>query len=129
MFQQMIKKILFGFLLIGFIAIIGYNYLYQDHVDVEQSKSSASFTSQVLIELFTDQDLQNDQRALDQIIEVKGKVTNVEKNTIILDEQIFIEMVADQKLKENQLIIIKGRCLGYDELLEEVKIDQAILTN
>ncbi|GAK77944.1 tetratricopeptide repeat protein [Nonlabens ulvanivorans] len=125
----MIKKILFGFLLIGFIAIIGYNYLYQDHVDVEQSKSSASFTSQVLIELFTDQDLQNDQRALDQIIEVKGKVTNVEKNTIILDEQIFIEMVADQKLKENQLIIIKGRCLGYDELLEEVKIDQAILTN
>ncbi|GAL01945.1 hypothetical protein JCM19314_582 [Nonlabens ulvanivorans] len=129
MFQQMIKKLLFGFLLIGFIAIIGYNYLYQDHVDVEQSKSSASFTSQVLIELFTDQDLQNDQRALDQIIEVKGKVTNVEKNTIILDEQIFIEMVADQKLKENQLIIIKGRCLGYDELLEEVKIDQAILTN
>ncbi|WOI23633.1 hypothetical protein [Nonlabens ulvanivorans] len=125
----MIKKLLFGFLLIGFIAIIGYNYLYQDHVDVEQSKSSASFTSQVLIELFTDQDLQNDQRALDQIIEVKGKVTNVEKNTIILDEQIFIEMVADQKLKENQLIIIKGRCLGYDELLEEVKIDQAILTN
>ncbi|MEO9501272.1 hypothetical protein [Nonlabens ulvanivorans] len=125
----MIKKILFGFLLIGFIAIIGYNYLYQDHVDVEQSKSSASFTSQVLIELFTDQDLQNDQRALDQIIEVKGKVTNVEKNTIILDEQIFIEMVADEKLKENQLIIIKGRCLGYDELLEEVKIDQAILTN
>ncbi|MEO9558943.1 MAG: hypothetical protein ABJG51_07315 [Nonlabens ulvanivorans] len=125
----MIKKILFGFLLIGFIVIIGYNYLYQDHVDVEQSKSSASFTSQVLIELFTDQDLQNDQRALDQIIEVKGKVTNVEKNTIILDEQIFIEMVADEKLKENQLIIIKGRCLGYDELLEEVKIDQAILTN
>ncbi|WP_405352030.1 hypothetical protein [Nonlabens sp. Asnod3-H03] len=125
----MIKKLLFGFLLIGFIAIIGYNYLYQDHVDVEQSKSSASFTSQVLIELFTDQDLQNDQRALDQIIEVKGKVTNVEKNTIILDEQIFIEMVADQKLKENQLIIIKGRCLGYDELLEEVKIDQAILSN
>lgn len=125
----MIKKLLFGFLLIGLIAIIGYNYLYQDHVDVEQSESSASFTSQALIGLFTDQDLQNDQRALDQIIELKGKVTNVEKNTIILDEQIFIEMVADQKLKENQLIIIKGRCLGYDELLEEVKIDQAILSN
>lgn len=125
----MIKKLLIGLLLIGFIAIIGYNYLYQDHVDVNQSKAVASFTATELQELFTDQNLQNDQRALDQIIEVEGKVTNVDKNTILLDEQIFIELSADIKLKENQVIIIKGRCLGYDDLLEEVKIDQAVLMN
>ncbi|GAK95272.1 hypothetical protein JCM19298_1601 [Nonlabens ulvanivorans] len=129
MFQQMMKKLLIGLLLIGFIAIIGYNYLYQDHVDVNQSKAVASFTATELQELFTDQNLQNDQRALDQIIEVEGKVTNVDKNTILLDEQIFIELSADIKLKENQSIIIKGRCLGYDDLLEEVKIDQAVLMN
>nr|WP_152556748.1 hypothetical protein [Nonlabens ulvanivorans] len=123
------KKLLIGLLLIGFIAIIGYNYLYQDHVDVNQSKAVASFTATELQELFTDQNLQNDQRALDQIIEVEGKVTNVDKNTILLDEQIFIELSADIKLKENQSIIIKGRCLGYDDLLEEVKIDQAVLMN
>lgn len=125
----MMKKLLIGLLLIGFIAIIGYNYLYQDHVDVNQSKAVASFTATELQELFTDQNLQNDQRALDQIIEVEGKVTNVDKNTILLDEQIFIELSADIKLKENQSIIIKGRCLGYDDLLEEVKIDQAVLMN
>ncbi|GAK91699.1 hypothetical protein JCM19297_1651 [Nonlabens ulvanivorans] len=129
MFQQMIKKLLIGLLLIGFIAIIGYNYLYQDHVDVNQSKAVASFTATELQELFTDQNLQNDQRALDQIIEVEGKVTNVDKNTILLDDQVFIELSADIKLYENQVIIIKGRCLGYDDLLEEVKIDQAVLMN
>nr|WP_042294398.1 hypothetical protein [Nonlabens ulvanivorans] len=125
----MIKKLLIGLLLIGFIAIIGYNYLYQDHVDVNQSKAVASFTATELQELFTDQNLQNDQRALDQIIEVEGKVTNVDKNTILLDDQVFIELSADIKLYENQVIIIKGRCLGYDDLLEEVKIDQAVLMN
>ncbi|EAS19603.1 hypothetical protein BBFL7_00149 [Flavobacteria bacterium BBFL7] len=129
MFQQLMKKLLIGLLFVGIIAVVGYNYLYQDHINVDQSKASASFTSVELLTLFIDQDLQNDEKALDQVIEVQGTITSIENYTIILDNQIFIELSNDYKLKENQLILIKGRCLGYDDLLEEVKIDQAVLIN
>jgi hypothetical protein len=28
------------------------------------------------------------------------------------------------KLKVNDTIVVKGRCIGYDDLLEEIKLDQ-----
>ncbi len=123
------KKTAIGLVLVIVIAILGYNYLYQDHRDVASSDVSASFTSSELIDVFTDSDLTNDIEALDKVIEIKGRVTHIDESNVTLDSQIFVEMNSTVDLKENQLITIKGRCLGYDDLMEEVKIDQALLKN
>ncbi|MGJ8685557.1 MAG: OB-fold protein [Nonlabens sp.] len=123
----MIKKIVIGLSLVAILCILGYNYLYQDHRDVALSQATASFNSQELINLFTDDDVVNDTKALDQVIEIQGVVSSVEETSITLDDQIFVEILETTGIKQNESITIKGRCLGYDDLMEEVKIDQAIL--
>jgi hypothetical protein len=123
------KTLLIAFFIIVIIGILGYNYLYQDHRDVATSDATSSYTSTELITLFTDQDTGNDALALDQVIEVSGLATDKTANSITLDGQVFIEFKEPHKFSLNQTYTLKGRCLGYDDLLEEVKIDQAIFTN
>jgi hypothetical protein len=123
------KILLIAFFVIVIIGILGYNYLYQDHRDVATSDATSSYTSTELITLFTDQDTGNDALALDQVIEVSGLATDKTANSITLDGQVFIEFKEPHKFSLNQTYTLKGRCLGYDDLLEEVKIDQAIFTN
>jgi hypothetical protein len=123
------KILLIAFFIIVIIGILGYNYLYQDHRDVATSDATSSYTSTELITLFTDQDTSNDALALDQVIEVSGLATDTSANSITLDRKVFIEFKEPHKLALNQTYTLKGRCLGYDDLLEEVKIDQAIFIN
>ena len=124
------KKILLtAFFIIIIVGILGYNYLYQDHRDVATSNATSSYTSTELIALFTDNDASNDARALDQVVEVSGTATDTSANSITLDRKVFIEFKEPHQLALNQTYTLKGRCLGYDDLLEEVKIDQAIFIN
>jgi hypothetical protein len=114
---------------VAIMGILGYNYLYQDHMDVASSDATSSFTTSELIALFTDNNVSNDTRALDQVIEVSGIASDKTEASITLDDQVFIELSNPHKMEVNQPYTIKGRCLGYDDLLEEVKVDQAIFIN
>jgi hypothetical protein len=123
------KKIGVVFVVVAIMGILGYNYLYQDHMEVASSDASSSFTTSELIVLFTDNNASNDIRALDQVIEVSGIATDKTAASITLDDQVFIELSNSHKIEVNRPYTIKGRCLGYDDLLEEVKVDQAIFIN
>lgn len=122
------KKIGFiSLLVIAILAVIAYNYLYQDHRDVAASEAVESFSTSELIKLFTDADSKNDLKALDQVIALTGSVTQVNEGQIIMDDQIFVEIEDFTGVEVQQQITIKGRCLGYDDLMGEVKIDQATM--
>lgn len=121
------KKLVIALLIILTLAVVGYNYLYQDHRDVANSVAVASFKSAELLSVFTDNDSSNDIKALDQVIEVKGNITYLSEKAITMDGLIFIEMIEIVDLELGQEIIIKGRCLGYDDLMEEVRIDQGTI--
>lgn len=107
--------------------ILGYNYLYQDHRDIATTDAVGSFSSEELMDLFTDDDSSNDINVLDQVILVNGNVTLVNESNLILDEKIFIELDSQQVLLKGTEVTVKGRCIGYDDLLEEIKIDQATI--
>lgn len=110
-----------------------YFYLYQDHRDVSATTAVNTFNSNQLLDVFQDSVIENDKEILDQVILITGVATSAFEYSVILDHKIFIEF--DQKnynasnyvINKNQTYTIKGRCLGYDDLLEEVRIDQAIL--
>ncbi len=110
-----------------------YFYLYQDHRDVSATTAVNTFNSNQLLDVFQDSVIENDKEILDQVILITGVATSASEYSVILDHKIFIEF--DQKnynasnyvINKNQTYTIKGRCLGYDDLLEEVRIDQAIL--
>ncbi|MFT6095421.1 MAG: hypothetical protein ACJAT0_000636 [Nonlabens sp.] len=123
------KKILLVFFIIVIMGFLGYNFVYQDHRDIASSDATSSFTTSELTALLTDDDASNDVRALDQVIEVSGIATDVKTTSITLNGQVFIELSNAHDTEINQPYTIKGRCLGYDDLLQEVKVDQAIFIN
>ncbi len=127
------KIVAFIILLFLVISIAGYFYLYQDHRKVSDTNAVKNLNANQLIEIFQDSDLENDKEILNQVVTVTGVITNSSANTLTIDNKIFIELEHPEDksftyvLNVNDSCTIKGRCLGYDDLLEEVKIDQAII--
>jgi len=66
----------------------------------------------------------------DKIVVVSGEVTNIDENGIMLSSKIYCQLkqVTDlQKINPSNNISLKGRIIGYDDLLEELKLDQCII--
>ena len=64
---------------------------------------------------------------LDRVLQLSGQVTEVEEASVVLDDRVqinFLEAEANA-FQRGQELTVKGRCVGYDELLLQVKIDQA----
>jgi hypothetical protein len=70
------------------------------------------------------------EKYLDKTIQVDGLVTDVNDNFITVNNSVICYF-KDKNSKEllNLYISVKGRCIGYDELLEEVKIDECTIIN
>ena len=66
----------------------------------------------------------------DKVVIISGTITSSDENGITLSSQIYCQFRADvdkTSVQENQSIKLKGRVIGYDDLLEELKLDQCII--
>ncbi len=66
----------------------------------------------------------------DKVVVITGAITNNDSNGITLSNQIYCQFREDvdkAAIIGNQSITLKGRVIGYDDLLEEVKLDQCII--
>ena len=66
---------------------------------------------------------------LNKTIVVSGKISEIKKDYVVLDNSVLCQFKNQIKipLELASLIKIKGRFIGYDDLLEEIKIDQCII--
>jgi hypothetical protein len=61
-------------------------------------------------------------------IEISGVLTAVGDSTASLNNNIFCQFSGEKnKLKVGENVLVKGRFIGYDDLMEEVKLDKCIL--
>lgn len=113
------------------IVIFGYNYLYQDHRDIQTETSIYDLSSQELLEEFQINSDDSESKYLDKTITVSGNITHVDLQSIVIDDVVFCQFKEKRNfnLKESENITIKGRFLGYDDLLEEIKLDQCHIIN
>jgi len=115
--------IIFGILL---IVVLTYSYVYQDHRDIEKEKAEFTLDADLIIKEFSMNSQSSETKYLNKTIEVEGYVTNQSEKSISLNENIFCQFneLFPSKLKADTEIKIKGRFIGYDDLLEELKFDQ-----
>lgn len=106
-----------------------YFYINKGHVNVETEKANFTETSVNLEQQFTSDGDAANLKYINKIIEITGIVTNLTENSLVLDNFIFCQMenTTDASITLNSSITIKGRLIGYDDLLEEVKLDQCSL--
>lgn len=56
-----------------------------------------------------------------------GIVTSVKNHELIVDNTVICNLKnIDNSIKVDQNIIIKGRVVGYDDLMGELKLDQCL---
>ena len=74
---------------------------------------------------FIDNSKQAEYKYLNQTITVSGVITSFNTENIMINNKIFCKFDnIVNKININDSIVVKGRCIGYDELLEEIKLDQ-----
>ncbi|WP_034046099.1 hypothetical protein [Wocania ichthyoenteri] len=118
-------------MLLTLCVFIGYQYIYQDHRDIETEKAVYITTPQTISDKFKLDALTSEKKYLNETIEVLGMITEVNENNITLNDMVFCQFngIINQLIKLNTSVKIKGRCIGYDDLLEQVKLDQCYIIN
>jgi hypothetical protein len=119
------SKLILGVLILGLLVVIAaYNYTYKDHKNIEASNTDFEITSKELAFHFGADIEKASKKYLNKVIVVSGTISETDAESVTLSAATLcyftlgIEQVKQGRLK------IKGRCIGYDELLEVVKLDQ-----
>tara|TARA_B110000003_G_scaffold265225_1_gene290847 strand:- start:19460 stop:19843 length:384 start_codon:yes stop_codon:yes gene_type:complete len=115
--------ILLVFSIVGFAI---YTYAMQAPINIENKKTYFTGTSDELLLKMND----STEKWEDKIVVISGKVTNLDDKGIILSSTIYCQMMDPSilyKLNTNNYISLKGRVIGYDDLLDELKLDQCII--
>lgn len=125
------KKLLLLILVIAVVATSVYFYIYKDHRDISSEAAAFTLTTATILKDYKTDEKTANAKYSDKTLIIKGKITAIDlaSNSVVLDEKLYGMMaVPDKSLKINDSISLKGRFLGYDELLEEIKMDQITIT-
>lgn len=122
----MMKKKLLGVILVLLVlGVGGYMYLYQEHRDIKNETPVAILSARDLQNKFSTNYDKSVSDFLNKTVEIKGMITESTDSTLVVDNLVFCSLLKDSyKTDLNGVVTIKGRCLGYDELFEQVKLDQ-----
>jgi hypothetical protein len=127
------KKLLLGMSLTLAIASLGYLYSYKAHRDISSEKVDYVVTISGLEKEFTSNEKQAYTKYQNKIIELTASISaiDVASKGIVLGEKVFVTFKDSlpKKIASGKILKIKGRFLGYDELLGEFKIDQSSVTH
>ena len=113
------------------LVIVGYNYVYQDHRNIEKEAAAVTISSILISNEFAQNPNKANKKYLNNTVEIFGLVTESNKNYITLNSKVFcqFEKEFNKSFSINSTLKIKGRVIGYDDLLEQVKLDQCSFSN
>jgi hypothetical protein len=127
------KALLIGLAILLIAAFVGYKFLFKSHRDISSEDISFTVTVQDLTAEFSKNDSLANAKYADKTIEVSGVVDTFDKaaHSAIIDGKLSV-VFADSTLSDLPLqkkVKLKGRFVGYDDLLEEFKMDQVTIQN
>lgn len=120
-------KVTFVFIVLLFIGGYSlYQYAYKPHKTIDEKTVMFSGHSEVFLEKVKE----GVNEWQDVVVELEGTITSKDERGITLISSIYCKLEKEETLSTLQVgenISIKGRVIGYDDLLEEVKLDQTII--
>jgi len=121
------SKIILLFLLISLTVISGvYNYIMKPPKNIASMKINFTGTSNEFIKLVEESSIE----WLGKIVILEGLVTSKDAKGIMINNRIYCQFIDPTEIKVfQQKIKIKGRFIGYDDLMSELKLDQCDFQN
>ena len=121
--------ILLVFLLVAAIAV--YFYVYKGHRDIASEEANYTATVQEVFSSFTTNDSLANAKYLDKTLDLRGKISEIDfaNKIVTVDEKLSARFTdkLPENLKPQDSINLKGRLVGFDDLLEEIQMDQCTL--
>ncbi|KQB39686.1 OB-fold protein [Flavobacterium aquidurense] len=105
-----------------------YGFLYKEARNIESEIPDFNVTATKLLSDYSTNPVKADSIYLNKTIELTGIVTKETDSVIIIENNVFclFTQKINNKLIHNK-VSVKGKCIGYDELFQEVKIDQCTI--
>lgn len=121
------NRILFFVAVVIFIGIyFSYKYMYHAHDTTVDQEFAFDGTAKELIQLVTSDPIS----VQNSYVQLNGIINQNSGSNFVLDQSIFCQAETIDAFKNAQngtQITIKGRFIGYDDLLEEIKLDKCII--
>jgi flagellar basal body-associated protein FliL len=120
------KIIGFSIVTIIILAIAGYYYVMHGGArNVSNEETAFTISSKNISDEFATNVDASNKKYLDKAIAITGIVTNVNGKEVILDNSIICNLKeVDATIQKDQKVTLKGRLVGYDDLIGEIKLDQ-----
>ena len=121
------KKLLIVCFFVIITAVLIYNYVYKSHRDISNEKESFAISVIDLKNDYRKNDSLANAKYLDKTIVIYGKITSLDLANRILSVDTSLSAIlkgSGVSLNLNDSIKLKGRFIGYDDLLEEFKMDE-----
>ena len=127
------KKVIILLFVILAVSVAFYFYVYKEHRNIADETSEYVISVKNFEKEFAENDSLANLKYLDKTVEIKGKITTIEpeNKALIIDEKVFATFndVFPNDLTIGKVLTVKGRFVGYDDLLEQYKIDQITIIN
>ena len=111
--------------------IVLYFYVYQSHRDIDAEQAAFETSVSELSQRFINNPDSSTVTYADQTISIYGNVTalDLKQNTITLDNKLIATTSKEEinRAKTGELVKLKGRFIGYDELFNELRMDQCTI--
>jgi len=116
-------------IVIVLVGVAGYNYVMHGGArDLSNEEASFTLSSKVICHEFSTNIDASNKKYLEKAVAISGKITEINGTEIIVDNSIIcILTTKDTTIKQGQEVIVKGRVVGYDDLMQEVKLDQCLV--
>jgi len=120
------KKLVLGIIIVSIIGVVSYNYLYQNHRNISEEEADFILTTEELYLQYSSNLENASKKYLDKTIQLSGEITEIESDNFTLDEEVicYTDSTTIAAIKINRKIVVQGRVIGFDELLELIKLDQ-----
>jgi hypothetical protein len=124
--MKKLKIILSLFLLLTITVVLGYNYVMHGGArNLSNEATNFTVTSNEITKEFNENATVANKKYLEKAVAIKGIVTEINANQIIVDNNIVCDLKSkNSKIKLNQSITLKGRVVGFDDFMGEIKLDQ-----
>lgn len=112
-------------------SLLSYLYIYKEHREIKSEKACYNASAKALFDTYSDNEKKANTKYLDKTVLVSGKVSSWDKDskTLVLDE-ILVATLTDsigEPILLYDEVKVKGRLIGFDSLLGELKLDQCVI--
>jgi len=93
--------------------------------DLQSEEAAFTLKTKDILAEFTANESAANKKYLEKPVVISGVITSVNGKEVIIDEVVICGFTtADASLKPGQTVSIKGRVIGYDDLMGGVNMDQ-----